>query len=156
MLLSTQKSLFKTPGDNMKISGTQKSIAFCSTLLSLALAGCGGGGNTQLADASTPASTPTTPATPAPTTPASTTTPTTAVPIANSFDEYYNVCRGTNPICYNDWNAFATTPNRVLIYSRTAGPRHANLGTPMAAGLNPVMNADNVMQAGLKRTGPRM
>ncbi|RYF09012.1 MAG: ThuA domain-containing protein [Comamonadaceae bacterium] len=67
------------------------------------------------------------------------------------FDPYYNVCRGTNPKCYADWNAFATTPNRVLIYSRTAGPRHANLGTPMAAGLNPAMNADNLMQAGLKR-----
>ncbi|WP_156362625.1 ThuA domain-containing protein [Xylophilus sp. Leaf220] len=68
-----------------------------------------------------------------------------------SVDPYYNVCRGIDPSCYNDWGAFATTPNRVLIYSRTAGPRHANLGTPMAAGLNPTMNADNIMQAGLKR-----
>jgi uncharacterized protein len=69
----------------------------------------------------------------------------------NSFDTYYNVCRGTDPKCYNDWGAFATTPDRVLIYSRTAGPRHANLGTPMGPGLNPVMNPDNVMQAGLVR-----
>ena len=68
-----------------------------------------------------------------------------------SFDTYYNVCRGTDPKCYNDWGAFATTPDRVLIYSRTAGPRHANLGTPMGTGLNPVMNPDNVMQAGLVR-----
>ena len=68
-----------------------------------------------------------------------------------SFDPYYNVCRGTDSKCYSDWGAFASTPNRVLIYSRTAGPRHANLGTPMAAGLNPAMNPDNVMQAGLKR-----
>ena len=71
--------------------------------------------------------------------------------VDTSFDPYYNVCRGTDSKCYNEWGAFASTPNRVLIYSRTAGPRHANLGTPMAAGLNPVMNADNVMQAGLKR-----
>jgi len=71
--------------------------------------------------------------------------------VDNSFDAYYNVCRGTDSKCYNNWGAFASTPNRVLIYSRTAGPRHANLGTPMAAGLNPTMNADNVMQAGLKR-----
>jgi uncharacterized protein len=71
--------------------------------------------------------------------------------VAPSIDPYYNVCRGVDPACYNDWGAFASTPNRVLIYSRTAGPRHANLGTPMAAGLNPAMNADNVMQAGLKR-----
>jgi len=73
------------------------------------------------------------------------------VAVDTSFDTYYNVCRGTNPKCYNDWGSFASTPNRVLVYSRTAGPRHANLGTPMAAGLNPPMNEDNVMQAGLKR-----
>lgn len=68
-----------------------------------------------------------------------------------NFDPYYNVCRGTSPECYNNWGAFDSTPNRVLIYSRTAGPRHANLGTPMAAGLNPTMSSDNVMQAGLVR-----
>ena len=67
------------------------------------------------------------------------------------LDTYYNVCRGTSPKCYNDWGAFATTPDRVLIYSRTAGPRHANLGTVMAAGLNPPMADNNVMQAGLVR-----
>jgi type 1 glutamine amidotransferase len=69
----------------------------------------------------------------------------------DSFDAYYNVCRGTNPKCYHDWGAFASTPDRVLVYSRTAGPRHANLGTPMGSGLNPVMNPDNIMQAGLVR-----
>ncbi len=68
-----------------------------------------------------------------------------------NFDSYYNVCRGTSPECYNDWHAFDSLPNKVLIYSRTAGPRHANLGTPMAAGMNPPMNADNVMQANLVR-----
>lgn len=73
------------------------------------------------------------------------------VAVDTSFDSYYNVCRGTNPKCYNDWGSFVNTPNRVLVYSRTAGPRHANLGTPMAAGLNPPMSEDNVMQAGLKR-----
>lgn len=67
------------------------------------------------------------------------------------FDTYYNVCRGTSVECYNDWGAFASTPNRVLIYSRTAGPRHANLGTAMPAGLNPPLADNNVMQAGLIR-----
>ena len=67
------------------------------------------------------------------------------------FDSYYNVCRGVSTECYNDWHAFDSLPNKVLIYSRTAGPRHANLGTVMAAGLNPPMNADNVMQANLVR-----
>jgi type 1 glutamine amidotransferase len=68
-----------------------------------------------------------------------------------NFDTYYNVCRGTSPECYADWHAFDALPNKVLIYSRTAGPRHANLGTVMTAGLNPPMNSDNVMQAGLVR-----
>jgi len=67
------------------------------------------------------------------------------------LDPYYNVCRGTSPECFNDWHAFDNLPIKVLIYSRTAGPRHANLGTPMAAGLNPAMNGDNLMQAGLVR-----
>ncbi len=66
-------------------------------------------------------------------------------------DTYYNVCRGVSTECFNDWGAFANTPNRVLIYSRTAGPRHANLGTVMPAGLNPTMAENNVMQAGLVR-----
>jgi type 1 glutamine amidotransferase len=68
-----------------------------------------------------------------------------------NFDPYYNVCRGTSPECYNDWGAFANTPNRVLIYSRTNGPRHASLGTQLAAGLNPPLNPNNVTQAGLIR-----
>lgn len=70
---------------------------------------------------------------------------------SKNVDPYYNVCRGTSPECFNDWHAFDTLPNKVLIYSRTAGPRHANLGTVMPAGLNPPMAADNVMQANLVR-----
>jgi type 1 glutamine amidotransferase len=125
-------------------------LRFASTsALALAIAACGGGGGDDTASASSgtsPAVTP--PATTTPvTTPPATTTPT----VDKSFDTYYNVCRGTDPKCYNEWGAFATTPNRVLVYSRTAGPRHANLGTPMGPGLNPVMNPDNAMQAGLKR-----
>jgi hypothetical protein len=72
-------------------------------------------------------------------------------PAASSLDPYYKVCRGTDPSCYNDWGAFANTPNKVLIYSRTAGPRHANLGPALAAGLNPPLEARNAMQNGLIR-----
>jgi len=68
--------------------------------------------------------------------------------LPSSWDPTYNVCRGTDPKCYHEWNA--TRPNKVLIYTRTAGPRHANLGTALAAGLNPPLNADNVAQAALK------
>lgn len=70
---------------------------------------------------------------------------------SKNIDTYYNVCRGLSTECFNDWHAFDSLPNKVLIYSRTAGPRHANLGTAMPAGLNPTMAENNVMQAGLVR-----
>lgn len=63
----------------------------------------------------------------------------------DNFDPYYNVCRGTDPRCYHPW--VAERQNKVLLYTRTAGPRHANLGTPLAAGKNPPLNANNVLQA---------
>ena len=50
-------------------------------------------------------------------------------------DPDYGVCRGTDPECYHNW--VANRENKVLIYSRTAGPRHANLEPALAAGLNP-------------------
>ncbi len=69
--------------------------------------------------------------------------------LPSSWDPTYNVCRGTDPKCYNNWNP-NRPKNRVLIYSRTAGPRHANIGTPLAAGLNPPLNANNIAQATLR------
>ncbi|MFD1824641.1 MULTISPECIES: ThuA domain-containing protein [Mumia] len=64
----------------------------------------------------------------------------------------YGVCRGVDPECYNDWGNGYTEgeTKRILIYSRTAGPRHAHLGTPLAPGLNPPLGEDNVAQRGLK------
>ena len=53
----------------------------------------------------------------------------------SSFDPYYNVCRGTDPACLaqnQGWPEMsASTKTRVLIYSRTAGPRHAVLGSAL-------------------------
>jgi type 1 glutamine amidotransferase len=78
-------------------------------------------------------------------------------PPDTSFDPIYNVCRGTSPSCLaqnNGWPEISGNARmRVLIYSRTAGPRHANLGTAAApdAGLNPPMAANNVMQATLRQ-----
>jgi len=69
---------------------------------------------------------------------------------ASSYDPAYNVCRGTDPRCYHDWASAEREGNRVLIYSRTAGPRHANLGPRLAAGLNPPLGSGNVMQNALK------
>lgn len=43
-----------------------------------------------------------------------------------NIDPVYGVCRGTDPSCYND--LVGERDNAVLVYSRTAGPRHGNLG----------------------------
>jgi type 1 glutamine amidotransferase len=78
--------------------------------------------------------------------------PVTASQIYQDEVKDYGVCRGTDPTCYNDWGGgwVEGEEKRILIWSRTAGPRHAHLGTPLGAGLNPPLNADNIAQAGLK------
>ena len=63
----------------------------------------------------------------------------------------YGVCRGTDPKCFHDWPRAKTTEYRVLLYTRTAGPRHQDLGTPLAAGLNPPLAPDNVVQREMLR-----
>jgi len=65
----------------------------------------------------------------------------------DNFDPVYNVCRGTDPRCYNPW--VDNRQNRVLIYTRTAGPRHANLGPALAAGRNPPLTASHTVQNAL-------
>jgi hypothetical protein len=60
------------------------------------------------------------------------------------------VCRGTDPRCYHDWAKDKREGNRVLIYTRTAGPRHSNLGPPLAAGRNPGLDPSNVVQTSLR------
>jgi type 1 glutamine amidotransferase len=65
----------------------------------------------------------------------------------DNFDPVYNVCRGTDPRCYHPW--VDNRQNKVLIYTRTAGPRHANLGTALAPGKNPPLGANNVVQNAL-------
>jgi type 1 glutamine amidotransferase len=67
-----------------------------------------------------------------------------------SYDPAFNVCRGVDPRCYHDWAHEERQGNRVLIYTRTAGPRHANLGPRLAAGLNPPLAPANVVQNALK------
>ena len=70
--------------------------------------------------------------------------------ISGDFD--YGVCRGTDPKCYHDWaHEERANPPRVLIYTRTAGPRHANLGPRMTAGLNPPLTPAHVVQNALIR-----
>jgi type 1 glutamine amidotransferase len=66
---------------------------------------------------------------------------------ADNFDPVYNVCRGTDARCYNPW--VENRQNKVLIYTRTAGPRHANLGPALPAGRNPPLTAAHVVQGAL-------
>ncbi|MDL4814314.1 ThuA domain-containing protein [Actinomadura opuntiae] len=69
-------------------------------------------------------------------------------------DPVYGVCRGTNPRCYHDWGNFDPAKGyRILVYSRTAGPRHANLGPALGAGLNPPLSDANVAQKALVKMG---
>jgi type 1 glutamine amidotransferase len=71
---------------------------------------------------------------------------TTDVPpgTARDFDPYYNVIRGRSPRSYHPW--IANRQDRVLLYTRTAGPRHAHLGPALAAGLNPPLTPAHVLQ----------
>jgi type 1 glutamine amidotransferase len=69
-------------------------------------------------------------------------------------DPDYGVCRGTDPQCYHDWGNFDLGKGvKVLLYTRTAGPRHANLGPALAAGLNPPLTDANVAQKAIARLG---
>lgn len=66
----------------------------------------------------------------------------------------YGVCRGTNPRCYHDWGNFDPAKGyKILVYSRTAGPRHANLGPALGTGLNPPLSDANVAQKALVKMG---
>ena len=61
----------------------------------------------------------------------------------------YGVCRGTDPVCFHDWPRPESDEYRVLLFTKTAGPRHRHLGTPLPEGLNPELADDNVVQRGV-------
>jgi type 1 glutamine amidotransferase len=61
----------------------------------------------------------------------------------------YGVCRGTDPSCYHDWPRAKTTEYRVLLFTRTGGPRHANLGPTLGEGLNPTLTEANAVHNGM-------
>ena len=67
---------------------------------------------------------------------------------AGSWDPTYNVCRGVDPGCYHDWVG-ESRQNKVLIFTRTAGPRHANIGSRLAGGRNPPLGSSHVVQNAL-------
>ena len=73
-------------------------------------------------------------------------------PINNNLgDPDYGVCRGTSPRCFHNWPRDKTAKYRILLYTRTAGPRHAALGKALGLGLNPALGADNVVQREMLR-----
>ena len=63
----------------------------------------------------------------------------------------YGVCRGTDPACYHDWERPEGWDSewRVLLFTKTGGPRHGHLGTRLGEGLNPPLNDDNFAQRGV-------
>src|SRR5437762_9746702 len=68
----------------------------------------------------------------------------------------YGVCHGTDPSCYHNWGVTRAAPSafpngKVLLFTRTAGPRHASLGTALVAGLNPPLGANNNTQMDIIR-----
>ncbi|MET0274656.1 MAG: ThuA domain-containing protein [Phenylobacterium sp.] len=67
----------------------------------------------------------------------------------NLGDFDYGVCRGTDPRCFHDWKRAPTTQYKVLLFTRTAGPRHASLGDRLPPGKNPVLNDTNVVHKGM-------
>jgi len=69
-------------------------------------------------------------------------------------DPDYGVCRGTDPRCYHDWGNFDPAQGyKVLLFTRTAGPRHADLGPALGAGLDPALTAANVVQNAVIKLG---
>jgi type 1 glutamine amidotransferase len=66
----------------------------------------------------------------------------------------YGVCRGTDPRCYHNWGNFDPSKGyKVLLYTRTAGPRHADLGPALGPGLDPPLTAANVVQNAMVQLG---
>ena len=65
------------------------------------------------------------------------------------------VCHGTDPACYHDWGNFDPVKDgyRLLVYTDTAGPRHADLGPALGPGLDPPLTAANVVQNALITMG---
>lgn len=61
----------------------------------------------------------------------------------------YGVCRGLDVKCFHNWPRPKTAQYRVLLFTRTAGPRHQNLGPPLGPGLNPPLAENNVAQKGM-------
>jgi type 1 glutamine amidotransferase len=72
--------------------------------------------------------------------------------LPSSWDPSYNVCRGIDPKCYHNW--VDDRQMKVLVYSRTAGPRHAHLGTALGAGKNTQNETSFAVTCTAEQPGP--
>jgi uncharacterized protein len=65
----------------------------------------------------------------------------------NLGDPEFGVCQGTNTRCYHDWGNFDPANGyKVLVFTKTAGPRHADLGPALGPGLDPSLTPANAVQ----------
>jgi len=67
----------------------------------------------------------------------------------NLGDRDYGVCRGIDAKCFHDWPRAKPAQYRVLLFTHTAGPRHADLGPALGAGLNPQLADANVVHSAM-------
>jgi type 1 glutamine amidotransferase len=64
----------------------------------------------------------------------------------------YGVCRGPDVRCYHSWGNFNPANGfRALLFTHTAGPRHADLGPPLGPGLDPPLTPANMVQNAMIR-----
>ena len=63
----------------------------------------------------------------------------------------YGVCRGVDPKCFHDWPRNPAAQIRVLVYSKTAGYRHANLGPALPEGMNPSLDSQNIVHREMQK-----
>lgn len=61
----------------------------------------------------------------------------------------YGVCRGLDPKCFHARRRPEPARYRILLFTRTGGFRHENLGPALAPGLNPPLTPANVVQNGM-------
>ena len=61
----------------------------------------------------------------------------------------YGVCRGLDVKCFHSWARPKTEAYRVLLFTRTGGPRHQNLGPSLPPGLSPALADANVVHKGM-------
>lgn len=61
----------------------------------------------------------------------------------------YGVCRGLDPKCFHDWARAAPSEYRILLFTRTGGPRHASNGPALGPGLNPPLAPGNAVHRGM-------